>query len=624
MQELIGTSNRILEIDLSAKKFEINEIKKKDLDMYLGGKGMGLKLLYDRMESGVDPLGPNNMIAFTMGVILGSGAPCSGRFEAVTKSPLTGIMTSSSCGGHFGMAAKTSGWDAIILKGRANDPVYLAIDSKGVQFKSAKALWGKDTDVAEAALMKEGSGSLVIGQAGENLVRFANIRSGHRFLGRGGLGAVLGSKNVKGLVARGGEFKIVPVNKKKFTKINKRFFGYISDNPVTSGSFRSFGTNSNTNLCNLTGTLPVRNFSGGSHGEAHKISGETMADRFKTKWDTCKPCPIMCGHKGTINGREMHIPEYETIHLLGSNLEIFDPVIIAEWDELCSKYGIDTISTGGTLSWAMEATEKGLIKTDLKFGSPEGVADMIRDIALCRGIGKDLAQGSRLASKKYGGEDFAIHVKGMELPGYEPRASVGHGLGYATANRGGCHLSSYVVAIEILFNMANPFVPRWKHYMVKFMEDLFAGINSLHICLFTSFAVMFQPFLVKVSPFPLLKVLVGWIAPVALNLMDLSLYPETWHAILGKRYVPYLGMLGFLKTGRRVHVLERWMNVREGISKKDDTLPLRFLTEGRTCDAEEHTVPLEVMLRKYYRSRGYDENGIPKKRTLKRLGIEIK
>ena len=256
MQELIGTSNRILEIDLSAKKFEINEIKKKDLDMYLGGKGMGLKLLYDRMESGVDPLGPNNMIAFTMGVILGSGAPCSGRFEAVTKSPLTGIMTSSSCGGHFGMAAKTSGWDAIILKGRANDPVYLAIDSKGVQFKSAKALWGKDTDVAEAALMKEGSGSLVIGQAGENLVRFANIRSGHRFLGRGGLGAVLGSKNVKGLVARGGEFKIVPVNKKKFTKINKRFFGYISDNPVTSGSFRSFGTNSNTNLCNLTGTLP--------------------------------------------------------------------------------------------------------------------------------------------------------------------------------------------------------------------------------------------------------------------------------------------------------------------------------------------------------------------------------
>jgi aldehyde:ferredoxin oxidoreductase len=624
MQEIIGTSNRILEIDLTAKKFQVSEISKKDLDMYLGGKGLGLKLLYDRMQPGVDPLGPENMIAFTMGVILGTGAPCSGRFEAVTKSPLTGIMNCSSCGGPFGMAVKTSGWDAIILKGKASAPVYLVIDSKGVQFKPAKGLWGKDTNVAEAALMKEGSGSIVIGQAGENLVRFSNIRSGHRFIGRGGMGAVMGSKNVKGMVAKGGEFKIVPKNKKFFTKTNKKFFKYINDNPVTSGSYRSFGTNSATNTCNTTGTLPIRNFSGGSHGEAHKISGETMAERFKTKYDTCKPCAILCGHKGTVNGKEKHIPEYETIHLLGSNLEIFDPVQITEWDELCSKYGIDTISTGGTLSWAMEATEKGLIKTNLKFGSPKGVAEMITDIALCRGIGKDLAMGSRGASKKYGGEDFAIHVKGMELPGYEPRGSVGHGLGYATANRGGCHLSSYVIAIEILFNMANPYTPKWKHYMVKFMENLFAGINSLHICLFTSYAVMFQPLLVKVSPFPLLKVLMGNIAPLAMNLMDLSLYPETWHAILGKTYIPYLGMLKFLKTGERVHVLERYMNTREGISKKDDTLPLRFLTEGRKCDYKEQTVPLEKMLNKYYKSRGFDENGIPKKRLLKRLGIEIK
>ncbi|MBN1497700.1 MAG: aldehyde ferredoxin oxidoreductase family protein [Spirochaetes bacterium] len=624
MQELIGTSNRILEIDLTARKFQINEISQKDLKMYLGGKGMGLKLLYDRMEPGVDPLGPDNMIAITMGVILGSGAPCSGRFEAITKSPLTGIMNCSSCGGAFGMAAKTSGWDAIILKGKSREPVYLVIDSKGVEFKSAKALWGKDTDVAETALLKEGSGSLVIGQAGENLVRFANMRSGHRFIGRGGMGAVMGSKNVKGIVAKGGEFKIVPKNKKFFAKTNKKFFKYIANNMVTAGSYRSYGTNSATNLCNTTGTIPVRNFTGGSHGETHKISGEAMAERFKTKWDTCKPCPIMCGHKGTINGKEKHIPEYETVHLLGSNLEIFDPVIIAEWDELCSKYGIDTISTGGTLAWAMEATEKGLIKTNLKFGSPEGVGEMIRDIALCKGIGKDLAQGSRLASKKYGGEDFAMHVKGMELPGYEPRGSFGHGLGYAVANRGGCHLSSYVIALEIIFNIANPYATRWKHYMVKYMENLFAGVNSLHICQFTSYAVMLQPFLVKVSPFPLLKVLVQNIAPVALNLMDLSLYPETWHSILGKTYVPYLGMLGFIKAGERTHVLERWMNVREGISKKDDTLPLRLLTEGRACDAEERSVPLETMLGKYYRSRGYDENGIPKKRTLKRLGIEIK
>jgi aldehyde:ferredoxin oxidoreductase len=624
MQEVIGSNNRILEIDLTTKKFTETAINKKDRNLYYGGKGLALKLLYDRMEPGVDPLGEKNLFVIETGVLMGTGAPCSGRFEAVTKSPLTGIMNSSSCGGPFGMALKTSGWDTVIISGKASAPTYLVIDSKGVQFKSAKAIWGKDTATAETSLLKEGSGALVIGQAGENLVRYANIRSGHRFLGRGGLGAVLGSKNIKGIVAKGGEVKIVPANKKVFTKTNKKFFKYINNNPVTSGTYRDFGTNSATITCNATGTLPVRNFTGGSHGEAQKIAGETLAERFKTKWDTCKPCVIMCGHKGTIDGKERHIPEYETIHLLGSNLEIFDPVVISEWNELCSKYGVDTISLGGTLGWAMEATEKGLIKTNLKFGSTAGISEMIKDIALCKGIGKDLAMGSRLASKKYGGEDFAMHVKGMELPGYEPRGSWGHGLGYATSNRGGCHLSSYVLALEILFGIANPYATRWKHYMVRYMEDLFAGINSLHICQFTSYAVMLEPLLVKVSPFPLLKVLVQNIAPVALNLMDLSLYPEIWHATLGKTYLPYIGMVKFLKMGKRVHVLERYMNTREGISKKDDTLPLRLLTEGRKCDSQERSVPIEKMLKKYYKLRGFDSNGIPKKRTLKSLGIEIK
>jgi len=310
MGEVIGTNNRILEIDLSSRKFSVSEVHPKDRDMYLGGKGMGLKLLYDRMEAGTDPLGPDNMIAFCMGVLMGTGAPCSGRFEAVTKSPLTGIMVSASCGGPFGMAFKTAGWDAMVIKGKASSPVYLVIDSKGVQFKPATGVWGKDTEAAEKALLKDGTGAVVIGPAGENLVRFANIRSGHRFLGRGGMGAVLGSKNLKGIVAKGGEFKIVPANKKKFQKSNKRFFKYINANAITAGSYRNFGTNANVNLSNAAGILPVHNFSGGSHGEAHKISGEVMANRFNTKYDTCKPCAIMCGHKGTVNGKDRHIPEY--------------------------------------------------------------------------------------------------------------------------------------------------------------------------------------------------------------------------------------------------------------------------------------------------------------------------
>ncbi len=623
MQEVIGTNNRILEIDLTAKKFQITEVDKKDRDLYLGGKGLGLKLLYDRMEPGIDPLGPDNMIAFTTGVFMGTGAPCSGRFEAVTKSPLTGIMCSASCGGPFGMAFKTSGWDAMVIRGRCSAPTYLYIDSKGAQFKPAKGIWGKDTMAAQAALQKEGAGALVIGPAGENLVSFANIASGHRFLGRGGMGAVLGSKNLKGIVARGGEFKIVPANKKSFARANKKFFKYINRNSITSASYRSFGTNANVNLSNAAGILPVHNFTGGSHGEAHKISGENIADRFHTKYDTCKPCAIMCGHRGTIHGKDFHIPEYETIGLLGSNLDIFDPVVITEWNELCSKYGMDTISLGGTLAWAMEATVKGLITTNLKFGSTAGVAEMIRDIAYRRGIGDDLARGSKAASKKFGGEDFAIHVKGMEMAAYDPRGCIGHGLSYATANRGACHLSASVFSLEAYFGMASPNARRGKHTMVKFMENTFAAMNSMHICHFTAFPVFLEPPLIKFSPVPMLWALTQNLTALALNLMDVSLWPEIWHAVLGKTYIPYLSMLKFLKAGERVHVLERHMNTREGISKKDDTLPRRFLTEGRKCDPKEQTVPLEKMLSKYYRLRGYDSNGIPKKRTLKRLGIAV-
>ncbi len=624
MKEVIGTNNRILEIDLTRKKFYESRIDDKDRELFLGGKGMGLKLLFDRMEPGIDPLGPENVIAFCMGVLMGTGAPCSGRFEAVTKSPLTGIMATASCGGPFGMAFKTSGWDAMVISGKASAPTYLVIDEKGAQFKSAKMMWGKSTEEAEAILLKEGAGALVIGPAGENLVLFANIRSGHRFLGRGGMGAVLGSKNIKGIVARGGEVKIIPAFKEKFNKSNKKFFKYINRNPVTSGSYRNFGTNANTNLSNAAGILPVRNFTGGSHPDAHKVSGETMAERFNTKYDTCKPCVIMCGHKGTIQGKDRHIPEYETVGLMGPNLEIFDPVVISEWDGICSRMGMDTITAGGTLAWAMEATEKGLIKTGLKFGSPAGVAKMLNDIAYRKGIGNDLAMGSRAASKKYGGEDFAIHVKGMEMAAYDPRGAFGHGLSYATANRGACHLSTTLFTLESYFGMADPYAKRWKHYMVKFMEDTWAAMNSLHICQFTGYAVFLEPPLIKFTPNVMIRLLNQNMAPLALNLMDLSLWPELWHATLGKRYIPYISMLKFKKAGERVHVLERYMNTREGISKKDDTLPKRLLAEGRTCDPKARVVPLEPMLKKYYRLRGYDSNGIPKKGTLKRLGIEMK
>ncbi len=616
MQEIVGTSNKGLEVDLSTGKSKEFTISAGDRAMYLGGKGLGLKLLFDRMPPGIDPLGEDNVLAFMPGVLMGTGAPCSGRFDAVTKSPLTGIMVSASCGGPFGMALKTSGWDALLVRGKAKKPVYLYIDSKGAQVRDAGKLWGKDTRATGAALEKEG-GSVVIGPAGENLVRYANICSGRRFLGRGGMGAVMGSKNLKAIVARGNEFRIVPANKAKFEKARKLLNKYINANRVTAGSYRSFGTNANVNLSNAAGILPVRNFTGGTHGEAHKISGETIQERFDTKYHTCKPCSILCGHKGTFNGKERSVPEYETTGLLGSNLEIFDPVAISEWNEICSLMGMDTITAGGTIAWAMEAAEKGLFKSNLRFGSTEGVSQALRDIALLKGAGKDLALGSKALSLKYGGTDFAIHVKGMEMAAYDPRGCYGQGLSYAVANRGACHLSTSLFTLEAYFDMASPKAARGKATMVKFFENIYAAVNSLHICHFTAFAVFLEPPLVKYTPVPLLKLLTQNLTPVALSVMDVSLWPELWSSVTGMR----LGMLKFKKTGERIHVLERYMNTREGISRKDDTLPGRLLNEARTFDTTGKKVPLGRMLDRYYRARGYDANGIPRAGTLKRLGI---
>ncbi len=619
MQEIVGTSNKILEVDLSTGVTSIGEITDKDRRDYMGGKGLGLKLLYDRLKPGVDPLGEENIIAFMPGVLMGTGAPCSGRFEAVTKSPLTGIMVTASCGGPFGMALKTSGWDALIIRGAAKNPSYLFIDSKGAEIRDAKGVWGKDTREAQAALEKEGA-SVVIGPAGEHLVRYANLCSGHRFLGRGGMGAVFGSKNLKAVVARGGEFKIVPVKKKKFDKARKTLNRYISRNSITSGSYRNFGTNANVNLSNAAWILPVRNFSGGSHGEAHKISGETIAENYNTKYHTCKPCSILCGHKGTFAGKERSVPEYETTGLMGSNLEIFDPVAISEWNEICALMGMDTISTGGSLAWAMEATEKGLFESDLKFGFAGNISQTLKDIAYGKGVGKELGMGSKWLSRKYGGENFAIHVKGLEMAAYDPRGAFGQGLSYAVANRGACHLSTSLFTLEAYFDMASPKAKRGKATMVKFFENVYAALNSLHICHFTAFAVFLEPPLVKLSPTPVLKLLTQNITPVALAVMDISLWPELWSSVTGKR----LGMLGFKKVGERVHVLERYMNTREGVSKKDDTLPGRMLSEPRKCDHKERTVPLDKMIGRYYRVRGYDKNGVPKDRLLRRLGIEKK
>ena len=382
---------------------------------------------------------------------------------------------------------------------------------------------------------------------------------------------------------------------------------------------RRFGTDNLVTYTNMAGIMPVRNFTEGSSDNAYKLSGEYISENFNTKHHTCKPCTILCGKTGKFNGKELSVPEYETVGLMGSNLEIFDPVMVAEWNDLCGRFGMDTISMGGTLAWVMEAGEKGLIKTDLKFGSPEGVAAAIEDTAYARGLGQEMAKGSRSLSKKYGGEDFAINVKGMELAAYDPRGSFGMGLNYAVANRGACHLSSTVMAQENFVHVLDPYSTIGKHVWVKFFEDFYCAMNSLHTCTFTSFAYILESPLTKYSGLFYLKIVMGYLYPLATKIADIGIYHKFWSTITGQK----MSRSDFMKAGERIHILERYMNTREGITVKDDTLPGRMLKEGRKNDPKGRVVPLEKMLKSYYRIRSYDENGKPTAGIMKKLSIDI-
>lgn len=620
LPEIIGPSNKVLEVDLTNRSNDVYQVTDKERKMFLGGKGLGLKLIYDRMPAKIDPLGSENIIAFMPGVLMGTGAPCSGRFSAVTKSPLTGIMDHASCGGPFGMALKTAGWDGLLVKGKSETPIYLVVTSSGVEFKDASHLWGKDAFETQDMLGKnKNAGAAVIGQAGENKVLFANIVSGKRFLGRGGMGAVMGSKNLKAIYAMGGIYKIVAKEKEKFDKVKKSATKRINANSVTSDMLRRFGTDNLVTYTNMAGIMPIRNFTSGSSDNAYKLSGEYISENFNTKHHTCKPCTILCGKAGKFNGKDLSVPEYETVGVMGSNLEIFDPVKIAEWNDLCGRFGMDTISLGGTLAWVMEAGEKGLIKTDLKFGSPEGVAQAIEDTAYARGFGQEMGKGSRVLSKKYGGEDFAIQVKGMEMAAYDPRGSYGVGLNYAVANRGACHLSSTVMAQENFVHVLDPYSTVGKHVWVKFFEDFYCAMNSLHTCTFTSFAYILENPLTKYSGLFYLKIVMGYLYPIATKIADISIYNKFWSTITGQK----MSRSDFLKAGERIHILERYMNTREGITVKDDTLPGRLLKEGRLNDPQGRVVPLEKMLRKYYLIRSYDDNGIPTAEILKKLSLDM-
>ncbi len=596
----MGYMGKYLDVDLTTNRIQEKKLDYQEAKKWIGGKGLGAKILYDSIKSEIDPFSPENILLLMTGPLSGTSVQTSGRWSVVTKSPHTGIFVDSHVGGKFGHRLKRSGFDYIILKGRAANPIYLEVTSENVELHSADEYWGKGTFETESLLKKKHENCEVssIGPAGENLVSFANIVTDRTHIaGRGGTGAVMGSKYLKAVVVNGTE-KIEATDPGKFKQLTREFRKKVRVNPGVKHR-HEIGTVMWVKMSNDAGFLPTRNFHSGVFEDADQISGERMRDEFVIGHTACYGCSIACGKKtsyksGKFAGLEVDGPEYETTALLGSSCGVNDLGAIAKANEICDDLGMDTITSGGTIAFAMEATEKGLLRqneiNNLTFGNDDAVHELLRKIASKEGIGDFFANGSLAAANKLGhkSSDYAIQVKGLELAGVEPRGSWGMALAYSTSDRGGCHQRCWTPGAELsgtLKRFSFEGVPQF----VKSTQDERAACYSLVLCDFLPF--------------------------------DVPEMVEMLNAATGFEYTPE----NYLLTGERIWNLTRLFNVREGITASDDVLPKRFSQEpaplgdpkGLVIKEEE----LETSKAEYYSLRGWDSKGIPTSEKINSLGI---
>ncbi len=592
-----GIFNKILEVNLSDKSICTLPLSDELYEQFLGGRGLGVKLFSDMVSPQVEPLSPDNALVFTIGPVTGTSVSTSGRMALVTKSPLTGTIFYSNTGGIFGFSMKRCGIDGIVVKGKSDSPVYLLIDGEGeFKLKDASTLWGMDTAETHEKLKElEGdrSRTLEIGPAGENQVKIAAIMNdGSRAFGRGGVGAVMGSKNLKAIIVKNGKQKTEVHDPEHLKLYAKQALDKQKALPVTRAAFPLFGTAGVLHVINNLGMLPIRNFKYGFHKKAHETGGEAIRKEIFDKSEACYGCTIRCGRYTKAGGMKGKGPEYETVWSLGANLEIFNLIKITQANYWCNKLGMDTISMGVTISCAMELQEKGKLPYDeVKFGNEDVLVELVKKTAYKKGIGKELAEGSRLLAARYGDPETAIQVKGLELPAYDPRGAMGHALGYATSNRGGCHLTGYLAAMEI-FNAPKK-IPRFtqagKPDLLVLKQNQSAVEDSLVNCKFSGYALGFD------------------------------FHSRFVTAITGYDF----NVTKLLEIGERIYNLERLFNIKAGVGKEEDKLPKRFLDEPFNEGLSEgRVVPVKQMLEGYYRVRGWDENGKPKKEKLKELGLQ--
>ncbi|MEM4507624.1 MAG: aldehyde ferredoxin oxidoreductase family protein [Acidilobaceae archaeon] len=612
-----GYMGKVLKVNLTEGKTYIEPLPDEEvLKMWIGGRGLGVYYMLKEVDPKADPLSPANKAIVATGPLTGvAGLVAPGRWVSVTKSPLTGTIHDSHSGGKFGPELKFAGFDLIIIEGASERPVYLWVHDGKAELRDAKHLWGKDTHSTTDMIREELATEVgrdeadkikvaTIGPAGENLSRIACIiNDKSRAAGRGGHGAVWGSKKLKAIAVRG-HMKIPIANQEAFREAVLKGMELAKKSPVTSQALPKYGTAVLVNIINASGILPTRNFQTGVFPEAEKISGETIAsttmDWEKYREEICWGCAIGCARYTRVSGKfsgEGGGPEYETVWALGADTGVSDLDAVSKANFLCNELGLDTISMGATIATLMELVEKGKIPPEklrglnVRWGNGEALVELVWRTAYRSGIGDDLAEGAFRLAKKYGAPELAMTVRGQELPAYDPRGAKGHGLAYATSNRGGCHLRAYMIAPEVLGvpQLVNRFSTEGKGKLVKHFQDIFATLDSLVVCKFVTFAYWSEVLVEQ------LRAVTGWNITID----------------------------EFETIGERIYNAERVFNVLAfGDGEQYDTLPARLLKEPMPeGPSKGHIVELNPMLKEYYLVRGWVK-GRPTYETLKRLGLE--
>ncbi len=603
MSKYKGYAGKILRVNLASGSFEDEPLREDFVEKFLGGEGLGAKILWEELGPGVDPLSPDNKLIVTLGPLTGTQCPSVSRAVVTTKSPLTNTITRSFAGGHFSHELKRAGYDGIICEGKSDRPVYIWINDGKVEIRDATFLWGMSTWDAQKFVKNytnQEAQVMCIGPAGENLVKFASIISGIGVFGRGGVGAVMGSKNLKAIVVRGTKDPELS-DPNGFANVVKKVYASYASQKEFAERWRTYGTSATVNIVGPHGNWPTRNFQSGVFPEGKDTLYREHWRKSVRKDVACAVCPVTCkkvaftGSEGPFAGITSEGLEYETIWSFGALCGNNDLKAVAAADRLCDELGVDTISTGSVIGFAMELYQNGIITTKdtdglkLDWGSAEAMVEMIKKIAYRNGIGEILSEGVARAAQvfKNGSEKYAIHVKGLELSGYDPRGQFGMGLNYATANRGGCHGSGYTTFVEVT-GPVNPYKAEGKGDLIFKIQNDTALRNSAVLC-------TFGEWITRAHLPELLKTETG----LSFTVEELS------------------------RMGERIFNLERAFNIREGFSRAEDTLPARLLEEPlKEGKSQGHVVELDVMLEDYYRARGWDrKTGVPTRSKLEELGL---